>query len=179
MIYYQSAPGFLNYANKEFNMGWELAYATDVRSKWLRANPDMVLWALWTAFDKEVGQVVGPNKYKRHATARHRIYNVNTLAGREQTAVGLNAALAYPDQGSGADIMTKVLRVLRTEEPLVYSTIVNTVHDEFLWEVPLDLVKMVEIVGKVVMERVGGELTQPYGVPMVADVETGNSWQKG
>ncbi len=189
LLYAMREFGFMEYANKNFNMGWDLEYATEVRAQWLDAYPEVDLWHCWTELNpggtfrhQNDDQAFLPRLWipepGKAANMPREWYKVTTLGGRELCAFGTNAALAFPDQGTGADIISLSLQLLREEAPQVFATCINQVHDELVFEVPAD---QAEAYGEVVaeaMSRAGNHFCAPFGVPINADVLIGDVWLK-
>ncbi|GAB4342438.1 MAG: DNA polymerase I [Candidatus Abyssubacteria bacterium] len=82
-------------------------------------------------------------------------------------------AINTPIQGSAADLIK--VAMIRIEEALrtlgLRSKMILQVHDELLFDVPLDEVEQVKSLVKNIMET-----AYPLSVPIVADVRTGNNW---
>lgn len=185
LLYAMMEAGFADYANKTFNMGWDIAYATEVRAQWLDAYPEVDLWHCWTELNPG-GQGIYtdiphklwiPEKGKAHNMPRE-WYAVRTLGGRTMVTFGINAALAFPDQGSGADIIGLSLRILREENPEVFHTCINQVHDELVFEIPAEHQDDYAAVISEAMSRAGNHFCMPYGVPIQAEALIGDVWLK-
>ena len=88
-------------------------------------------------------------------------------------AFGERAAMNTPVQGSAADIMkcamVRVYKKLKAEN--LKAKIILQVHDELIVETPLDEVDAVKAILKTEMEN-----AVKLDVPLVADMESGNSW---
>ena len=88
-------------------------------------------------------------------------------------AFGERAAMNTPVQGSAADIMkcamVRVYKKLKSEN--LKAKIILQVHDELIVETPLDEVDTVKAILKTEMEN-----AVKLDVPLVADMESGNSW---
>jgi DNA polymerase-1 len=86
------------------------------------------------------------------------------------------AAVNAPIQGSAADLiklaMLKIAKCLEREEPR--SLMIMQVHDELVFDVPVESVKAVTA-----MVREGMESAYALKVPLKADVTVGDSWYKG
>ena len=100
-----------------------------------------------------------------------------TLSDRPIAAVGLNAAVNYPDQGSGADLLHHVFSTLEAEAPDLYDRVIDQVHDELVFEVPEDRAEEAARRIREILEREGGRMLAPYGVPMAAEVAVGEVWE--
>jgi DNA polymerase-1 len=115
---------------------------------------------------------------------------VETLAGRRRPLPEINAnafqvrsaaertAINHPIQGTAADMMKLAMLAVAAEmeERGLQSGMTMQVHDELVFEVPLDEVDaMTELV-----QRIMSEVPKEYfklKVPLVADVGTGVNWQ--
>jgi len=85
------------------------------------------------------------------------------------------AAINFPMQGSAADLIkSAMIRFMqKLEENNLKSKLIIQVHDELVVEVHKD---EVEIVSKLITECM--ELDQPLSVPLVIDVNVGETWQE-
>lgn len=176
LLYAMGDAGFADYGNKGFNMGWNLAQAGQIRAQWFDAYPEVDLWHTWTALNP-AGRVWVPEPGKNGNRPRD-YFVVETLGGRRLVALGLNAALAFPDQGSGADIIGRALHSLRMDHPDVFATAINQVHDELVFEFPTEHVEQYsELVGRA-MSQAGDHFTMPFGVPITAGCIVGDVWLK-
>jgi DNA polymerase-1 len=101
-----------------------------------------------------------------------------TLSGREVCASSLNAALNYPDQGTGADILTLVFYRIRTDARYqsLEPWLVNQVHDEIVLEVPDAQVEWAKQKLQDVMVDVAENLLLPHGVSMAVEVAAAKTW---
>ena len=88
-------------------------------------------------------------------------------------AFGERVALNTPIQGSAADIMkcamVRVYNKLKAEN--LKAKIILQVHDELIVETPYDEVDAVKAILKSEMEN-----AVKLDVPLIADMESGNSW---
>jgi len=110
---------------------------------------------------------------------------VSTILGRRREIRGINSrnktekagaervAVNTPIQGSGADIMKLAMRALdrRIKEEKLASRMILQVHDELLFEVPLDEKEAMEAL-------VRGEMEKAYSlsVPLKISLEFGDTW---
>ena len=83
------------------------------------------------------------------------------------------AAVNFPIQGAGADLMKKAMIECynKIKSKNLKSKMIVQVHDEIVMEVHKN---ELEIVKKIVTDAM--ELGQPFNVPLVIDVSTGDSW---
>jgi DNA polymerase-1 len=114
---------------------------------------------------------------------------VTTIFGRRCHMPGINdknparrsfmerAAINAPIQGSAADIIKRAM--IRIDPALAEAKLAARmllqVHDELLFEVPLDEVAATAAVVKKVMEGAAGPALE-LSVPLVADVGVGDNW---
>ncbi len=85
------------------------------------------------------------------------------------------AAINFPIQGTAADLMKKAMLVChkRFVEEGLKSKMIMQVHDEIVVETCKE---ELEIVKKIVKEAM--EYGQPFKVPLVVDISTGESWEE-
>lgn len=177
LLYAMQARGLMEAAAKNYNIHWTLEEAADVREKWLAAFVEIDLWHKWTELNP-VETVAIPDRDRGGQIARKQIYGSYTLGDRLIYAFGLNAALSYEDQSTGADILGRVMQGFRAY-PEVFATIINQVHDEVLFEVPKAVLdEYNEIIGRVMTEAAEYFL-EPYGVKAGCEPEAGDVWLKG
>ncbi len=110
---------------------------------------------------------------------------VHTILGRRRFLPNLHSsnrglrleaervAKNTPIQGSAADIMKMAMLALESEEIAPGARMILTVHDELVFEVPLDQVERVEARARKAMEGV-----VDLRVPLVVDVGHGPDWSK-
>ena len=178
LLYAMGPRGFQVYAAKGFGLHLELKEATQIRAQWLDAYPEVDLWRLWTTYTHRIylGEVRSPWREGKVPCYMHRC---ETLDGRVLYATTRNAAMAYPDQGTGASVLMRVLHELYLEHREVFDCVVNQIHDELLLEFPEDKAEEYAATTKSVMETVGAEFMGPYGVELLAEGELGDVWLKG
>lgn len=105
-------------------------------------------------------------------------YGSVTLGNRLILAFGLNAALAYEDQSTGADILGTAMDRFHREYPEVFEAIRNQIHDECVFEVPTDrLDEYVSTITRVMVEA-AETFTMPYGVRVEVSPAIGDVWIK-
>ena len=178
LSYAMKAPGFKDYAAKIFNIHFTLEEAEEVRNKWLDTYPEVDLWHIWTELNP-AGIVWVPDADSKGKRRPKPYFETETLGGRKLVTFGLNAALAYPDQGTGADILGVCMHTMRKYEPELFSTIINQVHDEVVFEIPDEKVKTYERLIPRIMKECGDRFTMRYGVPIDATLEIDDVWLKG
>lgn len=177
LLYAMQDYGFTDYANKTFNMGWSLEYGAQIRKQWFEAYPEVALWHLWTDLTSE-GEVWLPQKGNIHAKKPQDVHEVETLGGRQLIAFGLNAALSYPDQGTGADIVGTAFHEIRENHEEVFECLINQVHDEIVAEFPENKAAEYSEILEQAMTDAGNKFTMPFGVPIAADTVIGDVWLK-
>lgn len=177
LLYYMQAKGFQAYAARGFNIHWTLEEATAIRESWLNNHPEIDLWALWTALNP-VGVVPVPDTKRFSKFRNEEVYRAETLGGRVMYPLGLNAGLAYGDQGTGADILGEVVHELRVSYPNLYDCAINQVHDEMVFELPTETAEAdTETLGRV-MDECANRFLMPYGVPSACTPALGDVWLK-
>jgi len=176
LLYGMKSKGFADYANKIFNMGWDVEFADQVRAQWFDAYPEVDLWHIWVELNPK-GRCWLPNP-DGMGNKPQEWYEAETLGGRKLVAFGMNAALSYGDQGTGADIVGTSMVLMRKRRPDVYHTLINQVHDEVVAEFPEDKSDEYAEVLAQCMSDAGNYYTGQYGVPIDADTLIGDVWLK-
>ncbi len=177
LLYYMQAQGFKDYAAKSFNIHWTLDETAVIRHTWLDSHPEIDLWALWTMLNPvELVQV--PDLSRRSGFRYEEMYRSVTLGGRVMYPLGLNAGLAYGDQGTGADILGHVVHTLATDYPELSRCAINQVHDEMVFELPADRAEeYTDRLGRI-MDDCANQFLMPYGVPSACTPALGDVWLK-
>ena len=175
LLYRMRGEGFQDYAAAGFDVHWEIDEAEEKLSKWLDSYPEIDLWHCWTEMNPlELVALPDPVKGRKFQTA----YMSVDLGGREICAFGINAALSYQDQSTGADILGEVMHILHVEHPEVFRCIANQVHDELVLHVPEDKgIEYQEIVVSV-MIRAADKFLGPYGVKTEVSPTLDRVWRK-
>jgi len=169
--------GFQDSAAKVHNIHWTLEEAGEVRRQWLATYVEVDLWHCWTELNAAgTGMIPDPGKGNR--IARKPFFASYTLAGRLIYAFGLNAALAYEDQSTGADILGTAMATFREQYPEVNACIVNQVHDEIVFEVPEKRVEEFVPIITSVMVGAAEKYLGPYGVRAECSPTVGDVWLK-
>ena len=177
LLYAMMAAGLQEAAGKNYDVHWTLEEADEIIRAWMNAYPEVELWHLWTDLNV-VETVWAPDPDRGGRRRPYAVYHTKTLAGRPMHVRGLNSALAYPDQGSGADLLEAVLHVLRVRHPDTFQYVVNQVHDELVFEVPAtELDAHRDLVSKV-MDDVANRWLGLYGVVSANSPAAGDVWMK-
>jgi len=177
LTYGMKAFGFRESAAMVHNIHWSLDEANEIREKWLHTYVEVDLWHCWTELNP-YGFVYVPDPEKGNRFVRKAVYSSYTLAGRLIYAFGLNAALAYEDQSTGADILGTAMAIYREEYPEVNACIVNQVHDEIVFEVPEPKVNEYKEIIASVMVRAAEKLLGEFGVRAEVSPAVGDVWLK-
>lgn len=176
LLYGMADAGFQEAAARGYDEHWTLEESHDIRALWMDAYPEVELWHLWTEC-LECGVVYVPEVGK-DKPQRKSWYIARTLAGREIVAFGLNAALSYQDQSSGADILGLIIHRFKVDYPPIFDSTINQVHDEqvfmYLSEYHEEYLPIIETV----MVAEADSLTMPYGVPCAVSPACGPIWVK-
>lgn len=176
LLYAMKDRGLQEAAGKNYGMYWTLEEAEKIRLQWLNAYPEIDLWHLWTELTPEATiWGVDPDTGRRTKLA---VYRSVTLDGRELFAFGINAALSYQDQSTGADILARVMHTARTREPDLFECIFNQVHDEVLLELDEDVAEANTVRFVDLMNEQAEVLLMPYGVPSSVGPALGDVWIK-
>ena len=176
LLYGMADAGFQEAAARGYDEHWSMAEAHDIRALWMNAYPEVELWHLWTeCLQMGIGYVPEQGREKPVRTG---YWKARTLAGREIIAFGLNAALSYQDQSSGADILGLIMNRLRTDYPHIFSTSINQVHDEQVFCYPQEYHNEYLPIIEQVMVECANSQTMPYGVPTAVSPASGPIWVK-
>ena len=177
LTYAMEVLGFQTSASSIHNIHWTFEEAAQIRTSWLATYVEVALWHCWTALNpKDTVYVPDPDKGMRFV--KKVVYGSVTLGNRLIYAMGLNAALAYEDQSTGADILGTAMDVFHREYPDVFKMIRNQIHDECVFEVPVDgLDDYVRIITTVMVEA-AEKFTMPYGVRVEVSPAIGDVWLK-
>jgi hypothetical protein len=177
LLYYMQAKGLMDAAASKYNLHWTLPESSKIYSDWHETYLEIDLWHMWTELNP-VERVYIPDPEAGGEFRAKQVYRSETLAGRVIYAFGLNAALSYEDQSTGADILGKVMRRLREQHPAVFDYTVNQVHDELVLEVPDEKGEEYQEIVRVVMNDCANELLMPYGVPSDCSPALAKTWVK-
>ena len=175
LLYRMRGEGLQDYAAAGFDVHWELDEAEEKLSRWLDSYPEIDLWHCWTEMNPlALVAIPDPVKGKKFQSA----YMSVDLGGREICAFGINAALSYQDQSTGADILGEVMHRLRVGHPQIFRCVCNQVHDELVLHVPQD--KGIEYQAVVVAEMVAAadKFLGPYGVRTEVSPTLARMWTK-
>lgn len=174
LLYGMGDAGFQEAAASGYDEHWTLEEAREIRSLWMDAYPEVELWQLWTECLK-TGEVYLPERGKDRLR-RTSWWLSRTLGGRDIVALGINSALSYQDQSSGADILGLIMHTLERDYPHIFETTINQVHDEQVFSVPKELYhEYLPIIEKVMVD-VANSLTMPYGVPTTVGPASAPLW---
>lgn len=177
LLYAMQTHGLVDAAAKNYNIHWEYEVANKVRNDWLAAYIEIDLWHAWTELNPyETLYVPDPDRGGKFV--KRSAFKAVTLGGRTIYVYGLNAALAYQDQSSGADILGLVMDRFKNEYPGIFDTIVNQVHDELVFEVPDDKVEAYTDIINDVMTACAEQLLMPYGIRGECSPAIGQVWVK-
>lgn len=176
LLYAMKTLGLMEAAAKNYNIHWTFEEADKVRKDWLAAYVEVDLWHKWTELTPyDSVYIPDPEKGKY---GRKEVYASYTLGDRLIFAFGLNAALSYEDQSTGADILGRVMRTLELEHPDLYGMTVNQVHDEMVFMVPDEIVD--DAVARIskVMTECAEHFLMPFGVKGECSPAVGDVWLK-
>jgi hypothetical protein len=177
LTYAMQTQGLMDAAAKNYNIHWTYEEADKVRSDWFRTYVEIDLWHAWKELTPDAIEEL-PDPERGMRVRRTPVYRSFTLAGRCVYAFGLNAALSYEDQSTGADILGDVMHTLSVEHPAIFDTIVNQVHDEVVFEVPADKAEAYTNTICEVMTRSAEKYLAPYGVRSECTPAVGDVWLK-
>ena len=177
LLYAMKTKGLQDAAAKNYNIHWTFEEADKIRMDWLAAYVEIDLWHKWTELTPH-DTVYVPDPDRGMRFSKKDVFASYTLGDRLIYAFGLNAALSYEDQSTGADILGRVMSTLRECHKDVYDMVVNQVHDELVFEVPDD--RVVEITKTIndVMTECAEYFLMPFGVHGECSPAVGQVWVK-
>jgi len=176
LLYAMKTLGLMEAAAKNYNIHWTFEEADKVRKDWLAAYVEVDLWHKWTELTP-VDNVYIPDS-DRGRYGRKDVFQSYTLGGRLIYAFGLNAALSYEDQSTGADILGRVMQTMRKDAPDLFGMTVNQVHDELVFMVPEEVVEeATERIGRI-MTECAEYFLMPFGVKGECSPAVGDVWLK-
>jgi len=177
LLYAMQTLGLVEAAAKNYNIHWTFEEADKIRMDWLATYVEIDLWHAWMELNP-FEQVYVPDMDRGGKFVKKQVYKSYTLGDRLIYAFGLNAALSYEDQSTGADILGTVMDVLRREYPEIYECAVNQVHDEMVFEVPADVCDEYEKLITRIMNDSAEKFLMPFGVKGECSPAVGDVWIK-
>lgn len=177
LLYAMKDAGLAEAAAKNYNIHWSLEESGKVRQDWLAAYVEIDLWHRWTELNP-FDSVYVPDPDRGGKYTKKDVFESRTLGERVIYAFGLNAALSYEDQSTGADILGRVMATLRAQTPDIFDMTINQVHDELVLLVPEDRADEVsDTVGRI-MRECAEHFLMPYGVHADCSPAVGDVWLK-
>lgn len=158
LIYAMGARGLQGYARSVYEVDMSLEEAELFRSRFFDAYKGIAKWH---------------ERMKKASDLRE----IRTLSGRRilfGEHPGLSALLNMPVQGTAADIVKRALGLLVPVAARLGGSIIATVHDEILLEVPEAAAEEAARELKSVMEAAGAYFLKK--VPVVAETVIADSW---
>lgn len=177
LLYAMKTLGLMEAAAKNYNIHWTYEEADKVRMDWLAAYVEIDLWHKWTELNP-VDNVFVPDPDRGMKYTKKSVFASYTLGERLIYAFGLNAALSYEDQSTGADILGRVMDVFRNEHPAIFEMTINQVHDEVVFEVPDEVVEETTATIGRVMTECAEHFLMIYGVKGECSPAVGDVWLK-
>lgn len=177
LLYAMKTLGLMDAAAKNYNIHWTFDEADKVRNDWLAAYVEVDLWHKWTELNP-VEQVYVPDPERGNRYVKKEVYASYTLGNRLIYAFGLNAALSYEDQSTGADILGLVMETLRLKYPEISNTSINQVHDELVFQTPTDKTEEYTQIIQNVMTECAEAFLMPFGVHGECSPAVGDVWLK-
>lgn len=177
LLYAMKTLGLVEAAAKNYNIHWMFEEADKIRYAWLDTYVEIDLWHKWTELNA-LETVYVPDADRGGRYGKKQVFASYTLSGRLVYAFGLNAALSYEDQSTGADILGLVMQTLRERHPDVFGCAINQVHDELVFEIPaVHIEGYAELIEKVMTESAEHFLL-PFGVRGECGPAIGPVWVK-
>ncbi len=177
LLYAMQVDGLLDAAAKNYNIHWTYEEAAKVRKDWFATYVEIDLWHAWTELNPYTSVYI-PDPERGGRFSKKDVYASYTLGGRLIYAFGLNAALSYEDQSTGADILGVVMHTLRTQYPAIFDCIVNQVHDEVVFEIPDEFVESYTATIHTEMVAAAEKFLSVYGVKGECSPAIGQGWVK-
>lgn len=177
LLYAMKTQGLMDAAAKNYNIHWTFEEADKVRNDWLAAYVEIDLWHKWTELNP-VDSVYVPDPERGNRFVKKNVFASYTLGERLIYAFGLNAALSYEDQSTGADVLGRVMQTLSVEHPAIFATVINQVHDELVFEIPDEHVEGYTALIEQVMTECAEYFLMPYGVHGECSPAVGQVWLK-
>ena len=106
------------------------------------------------------------------------MYASYTLGNSLIYAFGLNAALSYEDQSTGADILGRVMMTLREQYIDIFNCSINQVHDEAVFMFPDEHVEEWTAILEKVMTDCAEHFLMPFGIRGECSPAIGQVWVK-
>lgn len=177
LLYAMKAQGLMDAAAKNYDIHWTLEEAEKVRNDWLATYVEIDLWHKWTELNP-YDSVYVPDPDRGNKFSKKVVYESYTLGSRLIYAFGLNAALSYEDQSTGADILGRVMSVLREDYPLIFDSSINQVHDEAVFSFPDEHVEEWTAILDKVMTDCAEHFLMPFGIRGECSPAIGQVWVK-
>lgn len=177
LLYAMKTLGLIDAAAKNYDIHWTYEEGDAVRLGWLDTYIEIDLWHAWVELNPR-GFISIPNPDRVGQTTNKQVYMSETLGGRNIIALGLNAALAYDDQSTGADILARVMTAFDKDLPEISACIVNQVHDEVVFEIPKDRADEYLPLIEATMNECAEFFLRPFGVKGECSPAVGEVWLK-
>jgi DNA polymerase-1 len=176
-LYGMSSDGFQEYARYSYGEYFTKQESADAREAFFTKYPRLKPWHKRRKDEcKRTGEVISVVGRKRRPTKIH-------SPNRREQGYALRQAVNSPIQGGGSDITVFAGTLLLPELDLREIMPTAFVHDSFLMEVRNDRLEYweqrIEEHFEGVREPLREYLDADIGVPLLADVETGDSWAFG
>jgi DNA polymerase-1 len=182
LLYGMTAKGLHNHGVENYGLSWSPEDARFARNAWFQLYPEFRFWhwhtkelrtrpltkstcVLWDSFNRKL---VNPQRDIN-------LYETSTLTGRPFSILqDHRQALAYQDQGSGADMLARAIAALPED---VASMLLMPVHDELVFEVPANEIDEVQ---RIVVEAMTQAADTVLGgmVPVEVEPAVGETWGK-
>jgi hypothetical protein len=177
LLYAMKTLGLVEAAAKNYNIHWTFDEGEKVRKDWLAAYVEVDLWHKWMELTP-ADSVYIPDPDRGNRYSKKPVFRSFTLGNRLIYAFGLNAALSYEDQSTGADILGRVMRTLRNDYPQIFACVINQVHDELVFECPDEVVEEWTQTIQDVMTECAEFFLMQFGVKGECSPAVGKVWLK-
>ena len=173
---YLITPGGLYKRGKLKGIAWTKARAEAVHAGWLEQFPEVAFCAKWTQAQSQADESVTALLPVRYGTGQAVqdvwLHRAETLGGRPLLTHD-DRILNQIAQGSGA---TMILKAISDLPSFVKNSVVMSVHDSIVLEVPEHQAAFFGIELGRSMATTISEYLKPHGIPTVVDVCSGPSW---
>ena len=176
LIYGMSVRGLHSYGIVSYGLSWTLEEAAQAAQAFFSLYPEVSLWHWMTSHAG--GKMKSPvfdtrrNECKTDGEGGS-FYRGRTLSGRVVEGMELREALNYSDQGTGGEIALHAIAQLSDD---IAKMLVGFVHDELIFEVPINQTGTVSKEVERVMNEAAEALLLLHKVPSECEAAVGGHW---
>ena len=157
------------YGITSYGLSWTIEEAEFASQAWFSLYPEIQLWHLLTRYsNRKMFSQDDPQK------RQNKLFMASTLTGRPVCSDSLPSALNFQDQGTGAEIALAAIANLPVH---LESELVNFVHDELVFEVPIERADIRKLeIEQIMVDAADRVLKDEFGVPTSVEAEIGDAW---